>query len=263
MNYRNNWRFPRALAVDPAVDPRRPRRVAVQRPFEEPARSPFTGEPRLRPVTRPVPDGVAADPVNRGVSASEAAPPAPARPAQPTAEPVRESQREPVREAELRAEIARLQALVAEKDQHAREAAVQARLAGEELERAKQRIRKDADREFEHKRRGLLLSFLDVLDDLDRALESARSSQQAQAVVEGVELVRKGFLARLAQFDVSHMPALGQRFDPGRHEALGMVPVSDPDQDGLVLGVVREGYAIGDQVLRPAAVAVGRYSPAT
>jgi molecular chaperone GrpE len=180
------------------------------------------------------------------------------------------------REAELEAEIERLHKLVEEKDQHAREAAVQARVAGEELERAKERIRKDADRELEQRKRGVLLAFIEVLDDLDRALDAARQGQGAPAaalpgatlpsaagttaVVQGVDLVRKGFLARLAQFDVTPLPSLGQRFDPGCHEALSMVPVGDPEKDGLVQGVVREGYRIGEEILRPAAVAVGRYS---
>jgi molecular chaperone GrpE len=184
------------------------------------------------------------------------------------------------REAQLEAEIERLHKLVEEKDQLAREAAVQARVAGEELERAKERIRRDADKELEQRKRGMLLAFVEVLDDLDRALDAARhcqgtpaaqgsvappgagarTIQATPALVQGVDLVRKGFLARLAQFGVTPLPSLGQRFDPGRHEALSMVPVRDPENDGLVQGVVREGYRIGDEILRPAAVAVGRYS---
>jgi molecular chaperone GrpE len=136
---------------------------------------------------------------------------------------------------------------------------VQARVAGEELERAKERIRKEADRELEQKTRGVLLAFIEVLDDLDRAL-AAGTGHSASAVVQGVDLVRKNFLARLAQFDVTPLPSLGQPFDPGQHDALSMVPVSDPEQDGLVQDVIREGYRIGDEILRPAAVTVGRHA---
>ena len=50
----------------------------------------------------------------------------------------------------------------------------------------------------------------------------------------------------------------GERFDPQRHEAIALVPVTDPAQDGQVIDVMREGYLIGDEVLRPAAVAVGK-----
>ena len=48
----------------------------------------------------------------------------------------------------------------------------------------------------------------------------------------------------------------GEAFDPTRHEAITAVPAASPDQDGLVVGVVRHGYQIGDDVLRPATVAV-------
>jgi molecular chaperone GrpE len=54
------------------------------------------------------------------------------------------------------------------------------------------------------------------------------------------------------------VPALGERFDPERHEAMTLVPVSDPAQDGRVVGVMREAYSIGEDMLRPAGVAVGK-----
>jgi molecular chaperone GrpE len=50
----------------------------------------------------------------------------------------------------------------------------------------------------------------------------------------------------------------GQRFDPALHEAVSTVPAALPDDDGLIVGVVRHGYRIGDDVLRPAAVAVAK-----
>ena len=155
-------------------------------------------------------------------------------------------------------EIARLTRLVEEKDQRARESAVQARLAMEELERAKERIRKDASKELEQRRRGIIADFLDVLDDLDRAMEAAGSDEQDSAVAQGVELVKKGFLAKLARHDVTPIEARGQPFDPACHEALSMVPVTEADQDGVIVGVIRRGYRIGDEVLRPATVAVGK-----
>jgi GrpE len=57
---------------------------------------------------------------------------------------------------------------------------------------------------------------------------------------------------------VTRISAEGQPFVPRLHEAVSMVPVSDPTQDDHVISVIRAGYAIGDEVLRPATVAVGR-----
>ena len=50
---------------------------------------------------------------------------------------------------------------------------------------------------------------------------------------------------------------IGQPFDASRHEAISTAPVSDPAQDGRVVAVVKEGYVIGDELLRPASVVVG------
>ena len=77
--------------------------------------------------------------------------------------------------------------------------------------------------------------------------------------MHGVRLVRDQFLARLQGFGVTRMPALGERFDASRHEAVTMARVASPEQDGFVISVIKEGYAIGDELLRPASVVVGAY----
>ena len=56
------------------------------------------------------------------------------------------------------------------------------------------------------------------------------------------------------------MPSLGQKFDAARHEAVTTTPVAQADQDGVVISVIREGYAVGDELLRPASVVVGKHA---
>lgn len=169
------------------------------------------------------------------------------------------SEREPNPTAVLEAEIARLRGLLADKERTAREASVRTQIADDEIERAKLRIEKDARKDLERRTRSFLLSFLDVVDDLDRAIAAAGDEERDSPMLCGVELVRKGFLDKLARHEVAHQPVLGERFDPARHEAVGMVPVDSAERDGLIVGVVREGYTIGEDTLRPASVAVGRY----
>ena len=77
-------------------------------------------------------------------------------------------------------------------------------------------------------------------------------------MVVGLELVRRSMLASLERFGVTAVPALGAPFDPHRHEAIALVPVTDPAQDGHVIDVMREGYEIGGVTLRAASVAVGK-----
>jgi len=105
---------------------------------------------------------------------------------------------------------------------------------------------------------------LEVLDNLDRALASGpdalahESTDAAAQVLRGVAVVRDQFIATLERFGVTRVDSLGQPFDALRHDAVSLVAVSDPAQDGTVVGVVKEGYTIDDELLRVASVVVGR-----
>jgi molecular chaperone GrpE len=162
--------------------------------------------------------------------------------------------------AELEQEIADLGVLLQKADQETNQARMRAERAEAEVERAKERVARDGAREVGEKVNKVLLSFLEVLDDLDRALVAARDMDHNPAVLDGVVLVRKRFMAALAKHDVAPMNALGAPFDPNLHEAMTAIQVDDPSQHNLVVQVLREGYTIGDQVLRPAGVAVGKRS---
>jgi molecular chaperone GrpE len=157
----------------------------------------------------------------------------------------------------LEAQVASQREQLEQRDQEVRVLTVRAHEAENELEQAKARIQREAARELEQRKRSILGSLLEVIDDLDRALAAGRGDAGDRGLLEGVELVRQSFLRKLEQLGVEHEPAAGQPFDPQRHEAVASVPVTDPDRRGQVVAVLREGYRVGDQVLRPAHVAVG------
>ena len=132
------------------------------------------------------------------------------------------------------------------------------RRALEEFEQVRVRMRRDVAREVERGKRTVLAELLEVLDNLDRALAAAAEAPASnQALVRGVELVRDQFSAKLAGFGVTKLAALGQPFDATRHEAVATAPVTDPALDGTIVTIVKDGYAIGDELLRPASVIVG------
>ena len=101
----------------------------------------------------------------------------------------------------------------------------------------------------------MLVSFLEVLDNLDRAIEAA-GERANDPLVQGVALVRQQFLSTLEGMGVKRVDPLGQMFDPAIHEAVSSMPAPVGTAPNTVLGVVRPGYLINDEVLRPAAVAV-------
>ena len=98
-----------------------------------------------------------------------------------------------------------------------------------------------------------ILNFIPVLDDLERAVESAHDDIRDHPWVEGVRLVQQKFRSVLEAAGVSEIHALHQPFDPAKHEAVG----SAPGPDGTVVRVLRRGYVLQDRVMRAAMVLVG------
>jgi len=158
----------------------------------------------------------------------------------------------------LESELEALNALLAKKELELQAANTRADQAYAEIEAAGNRVAAASAKDLERRTRNLLENFLPVLDDLDRAIAAARLVIDSVDVVAGLELMHRSVLTKLGQFGVVHAPARGEVFDPQRHEAIALVPVADPAQDGRVIDVMREGYMIGGHTLRPAGVAVGK-----
>jgi molecular chaperone GrpE len=156
--------------------------------------------------------------------------------------------------------VEQLEQQIAEKDRQIQEYIAKYRQAAQEFDDARLRLRREIAKDIERGRREILGDLLEVVDNLDRAIESARQSPSPEALVQGVEMVRRQFLAKLESFGVKRIDATDQRFDPELHEAMTTVPAATPEHDGVAVGIVRHGYRIGAEVLRPAAVAVAKRS---
>jgi molecular chaperone GrpE len=154
--------------------------------------------------------------------------------------------------------VEELEQKVAEKDKQAQEYIAKYRQAAGEFEESRLRLRREISKDVERARREVLTELLEVVDNLDRAIEAARRSPSPEALLQGVEMVQRQFLGKLEGMGVKPIDSDSTRFDPAVHEAVSTVPASSPDQDGMVVGVIRKGYRLGDDVLRPAAVAVAK-----
>jgi molecular chaperone GrpE (heat shock protein) len=166
------------------------------------------------------------------------------------------------REAEASAVIARLPTFVEqlqeqlqEKDRLLRAHIAQTRNEQEELRR---RLSRDLEQRVEIATGDLLTGFLPVLDNLDRALQSAETHPGFDALLEGIRLVRTQFLSVLARHGLKPLDRHGQPFDPSLDEAVTTLQVEDPSQHNLVLQEWEKGYTLHEKVLRPAKVAVGK-----
>lgn len=116
------------------------------------------------------------------------------------------------------------------------------------------RARTQADLDRQYATGHLATDLLAVLDNLERAIDAARTANQP-TILEGLDLVYRQFLATFAKHGVEPIPALGGPFDPNVHEAITQQPdASQPE--GTVVGELSRGYRQHDRVLRPTRVIV-------
>lgn len=127
-----------------------------------------------------------------------------------------------------------------------------------EFENYKKRMAREKAEFLKFATEGLLLEFLPVLDNLERALASARAEASGrEAVVEGIDMIARLFRATLDKAGVTPMDAVGKPFDPGFHQAV--VQVDSPGgPDHVVLEEIQKGYLLEGRVLRAAMVKVSR-----
>ena len=156
--------------------------------------------------------------------------------------------------------VEELEQRVAQAERQAQEYLGKYRDASREFEDARARMRKELAQDAERNRRDVFLGFLDVVDNLDRAIDAARKAGTGadDPLLQGVEMVRQQFLSKLEGFGVKRIASENQPFDPLLHEAVTTVPATDATMEGHVVGVVAHGYRIGDDILRPALVAVAK-----
>ncbi|MBM4439101.1 MAG: nucleotide exchange factor GrpE [Candidatus Rokubacteria bacterium] len=124
-----------------------------------------------------------------------------------------------------------------------------------EAENVRRRAQRDRDEGVKYAAESLLRDLLPVLDNLDRALDAARTAGESATIVDGVELIRREFLKALERHGVTRYSALGQRFDPNQHEAIARI-VSTESAPDTVVGETVPGYSLRGRVIRPAQVAV-------
>jgi molecular chaperone GrpE len=124
-----------------------------------------------------------------------------------------------------------------------------------ETENVRRRAERTADERVKYANEGLVRDVIPVLDNFDRALAAARAAGGSASVVEGVELIQRELLRALERHGVTRYSAVGQPFDPSRHEAIASV-VSAEAPAGTVVTETAPGYLLNGRVLRAALVAV-------
>ena len=128
-----------------------------------------------------------------------------------------------------------------------------------ESENIRRRASRDVENAHKYANEKLLEDLLPVLDSLEKALELPDQSDDARAVLEGIEISLRMFRETLEKGGVVIVDPLGESFDPSKHEALAMVP-NEEIEPNSVIEVVQKGYLLNERVVRAARVVVSAAS---
>ena len=126
-----------------------------------------------------------------------------------------------------------------------------------ETDETRQRLNRAADERAHREKANFITDLLPVRDNLQRAIAAAENNSAIETIVDGLKGTIASFDAALAAAGVEPLAAIGEPFDPEKHDAIDLLPVA-PAEDGLVVSEYAKGYKIGDRLLRPARVRVGK-----
>jgi molecular chaperone GrpE len=154
-------------------------------------------------------------------------------------------------ETDLKERIDQLEQAVNEaKDQLLRKAA--------EFENSRKRLSREKEESIKYANAALLSDIVPIIDDFERAIQSAADSKDFDAFHTGVSLIEKQMVSMLDRnWGLKRFSANGEPFDPEKHEAIAVEETDEHDSE-IVLEDYQKGYLLHDRVLRPAKVKVAR-----
>lgn len=125
-----------------------------------------------------------------------------------------------------------------------------------DFENFRKRMLRDKQDAIKFANSDLLTDLIEVIDDLERAIQSAEASQDFNTLHDGVNMIEERLVGMLEKkYGLKRMETVGQEFDPQIHEAIMMEPSEEVDEPQVVENFMR-GYLLHDRVLRNAKVKV-------
>jgi molecular chaperone GrpE len=130
--------------------------------------------------------------------------------------------------------------------------------AAAEIRQARERIQSEYNKRLVHAKGELAEKFIQILENLDRAVTVAEQTPNFSGLLDGIQLIRNQFRNALSELGLREVFPKGEPFNPELAEAVQSVEVESEAQDNKVLDVVRRGYWLDEQLIRPAQVIVGK-----
>ena len=151
-----------------------------------------------------------------------------------------------------------IQEQVRQLEEAVREANDQLLRKAAEFENSRKRLAREKEESIKYANAGLLTDVVPIIDDFERAIQSAADSKDFDAFHTGVSLIEKQMVSMLERnWGLKRFSANGEPFDPEKHEAIAVEETDKYDSE-VVLEDYQKGYLLHDRVLRPAKVKVAR-----
>lgn len=122
-----------------------------------------------------------------------------------------------------------------------------------DFENLKKRSERQMQKVKQYCNEQLIIELLEVVDELEMAVNSSLSISSKDAIVQGVEMTLKKLRRILDKEDVHPMNCVGQMFDPEKHEAMAK---TEGDEEGRIVEEIRKGYIMKGKVIRPSIVRI-------
>lgn len=124
-----------------------------------------------------------------------------------------------------------------------------------DFENYKRRVQLDKEADYKYRAQAVLTDILPVLDNFERALAVEVTTEEAESLAKGVDMVYRSLLEAVSREGLEPIEAEGVPFDPNFHQAV-MQEKDDSKEAGVVLQELQKGYKLKDRVLRPSMVKV-------
>ena len=129
-----------------------------------------------------------------------------------------------------------------------------------EFDNYRKRVAREKEAIVAYGNERILLAILPFVDNLERAISQSNADTPAEALLSGVQMTYDQILGELRKFGLEQISAVGESFDPNRHEAIARV-AWEGKPEGAVLAESRKGYLLNGRLLRPAQVTVVQGAP--
>jgi molecular chaperone GrpE len=157
----------------------------------------------------------------------------------------------------IKGQVTRLKEIFLEHENQAKDFKDKYLRALAELDNFRKRTEKDLEEYRRYSKVDFFIQIIPVMDNLDRAINGCELNANYESFYKGMEIIQRQMKDTLKALGLVEFSGLGEKFDPARHEAVGVVD-TDAQPENTVIEEISKGYMVGEKIIKPAKVLVSR-----